>query len=578
MNSILRILFLATLVLPLIFMGEYGLNWLLSSHFPLIIGLILQAVTGFSIFLYSLGEESEYRNGILFGYILFFLGLAGSYYAGRTVFLPFFWELSTLGAFLVYTSKAYSKLRTKSLISLLTASGISGILLTCWVFLPVENFMGNIFFLIALLIKSAFSFFHLWYPDLHEGSPTSTSAGFSGIAINLPLLLFVHYFNPEFLSIITYKILVPIAGVGIFLGGVTSFFSKDIKKVLAYSTIEKVNFLWLCLFLHKLWIQGIDAEMDFFAEIFLILFYITLLHHSISKSYQFLVFGHLRDLAGTNSVDSAKGIGRIAGIPFLLLGFGTFSFALLPGTLGFVSEATYLYLISRVVDLESGKSIVILPAMVIFIIGLALGSMAHVRLYLTMNLSIPSLELREITKDKKTSPYLIYALTYLSVLLILIPVFLTGFMTFAGFFEMDSGLNQWFMTLFNVSLLSLVFYFIMIYGKFSHRIDKRVLWDCGNNYRGSELSIPASVISEPLHDSLGLTTSMIDGESQLDDWLKKKLINLLNIGKLWIKDVESGDISNYIAFSSTSLLFTLAFIFFYKFYKDNSWNFLTYLF
>ncbi len=578
MNSILRILFIATLVLPLIFMGEYGLNWFLSSHFPLIIGLILQAVTGFSIFLYSLGEESENRNGILFGYILFFSGLAGSYYAGRTIFLPFFWELSTLGAFSVYTSKSYSKLRTKSLISLYTASGISGILLTCWVFLPVENFMGNIFFLIALLIKSAFSFFHLWYPDLHEGSPTSTSAGFSGIAINLPLLLFVQYFNPEYLSVITYKILVPIAGVGIFLGGVTSFFSKDIKKVLAYSTIEKVNFLWLCLFLHKLWIQGIDAEMDFFAEIFLILFYITLLHHSISKSYQFLVFGHLRDLAGTNSVDSAKGIGRIAGIPFLLLGFGTFSFALLPGTLGFVSEATYLYLISRVVDLESGKSIVILPAMVIFIIGLALGSMAHVRLYLTMNLSIPSLELREITKDKKTSPYVVYALIYLSVLLILIPVFLTGFMTFAGFFEMDSGLNQWFMTLFNVSLLSLVFYFIMIYGKFSHRIDKRVLWDCGNNYRGSELSIPASVISEPLHDSLGLTTSMIDGESQLDDWLKKKLLNLLNIGKLWIRGVESGDISNYIAFSSTSLLFTLAFIFFYKFYKDNSWNFLTYLF
>ena len=578
MYNILKFLLLFVLFSPLFFMGEAGFNWRLSSEFPLIIGLILQAVTGFSIFLYSLGEESKNQKGILFGYILFFSGLAGSYFSGRTIYLPFSWELSTLGAFLVYTSESYSKLKTKSLIALYTASGVSGILLTCWVFLPPENSVGNIFFLVALLIKSAFSFFHLWYPDLHEGSPTSSSAAFSGIAINLPLLLFVQYFNPEFMGIFTYKVLVPIAGVGIFLGGVTSFFSKDIKKILAYSTIEKVNFLWLCLFLHKLWIQGIDAEMDFFAEIFLILFYITLLHHSISKSYQFLVFGNLRDLADTNSVDVAKGIGRIAGIPFLLLGFGTFSFALLPGTLGFVSEATYLYLISRVVDLESGKSIVILPAMVIFIIGLALGSMAHIRLYLTLTLSMPSEELINKNKGKTPSKYIIYSLIYLSSLLILIPVFLTGFMTYTGFFEMDKGLNQWFLTLFNVSVISLIFYFIMIYGKFSHRIEKRVLWDCGNNYRGSELSIPASVISEPLHDSLGLTTSVIDGESMLDDWLKKKLINLLNIGKIWIGEVESGDISNYIAFSSTSLLITLAIIFFYKFYKDNTWNFLTYLF
>jgi formate hydrogenlyase subunit 3/multisubunit Na+/H+ antiporter MnhD subunit len=576
--NILKFLLLFVLFFPLLLMGEMGLNWHLSSHFPLITGLLLQAVTGFSIFLYSLGEESKNRNGVLIGFILFFSGLAGSYFSGRTIYLPFCWELSTLGAFVVYSSETYSKLKTKSLIALYTASGVSGILLTCWVFLPPDNSVANIYFLVAVLIKSAFSFFHLWYPDLHEGSPTSSSAAFSGVAINLPLLLFVHYFNPEFLATFAYKVLVPIAGVGIFLGGVTSFFSKDIKKILAYSTIEKVNFLWLCLFLHKLWIQGIDVEMDFFAEIFLILFYITLLHHSISKSFQFLVFGNLRDLAGTNSIDEAKGIGRIAGIPFLLLGFGTFSFALLPGTLGFVSEATYLYLISRVVDLESGKSIVILPAMVIFIIGLALGSMAHIRLYLTLTLSIPSDELINKNKGKIPSKYTIYSLVYLSLLLTLIPIALTGFMTYTGFFQMDKGLNQWFLTLFNVSVISFIFYFIMIYGKFSHRIEKRVLWDCGNNYRGSELSIPASVISEPLHDSLGLTTSMIDGESQLDDWLKKKLINLLNIGKIWIREVESGDISNYIAFSSTSLLITLAIIFFYKFYKDKSWNFLTYLF
>ncbi len=573
-----RALFLGSLVIPLFFMGESGANWNLSQHLPLVMGLVLQAILGISIFLFSIGENSHRKSGVALGYSLFFMGLSGSYLSGKSLYLPFFWELSSLGAFLVYTSIHFNFAKTKSIISLYIASGASGIFLACWIFLPDNHVVGNIFLLLALLLKSAFSIFHLWYPDLHEGAPTSASASFSGIAINLPLLMFVQYFQPEWLTVLAYKIMVPIAGIGIFLGGVTAFFSKDIKKILAYSTIEKVNFLWLCLFLYKLWIQGMETEMVFFGKIFLILFYVTLLHHSVSKSYQFLVFGHLRDFADSNSIDYAKGVGRIAGIPFLLLGFGTFSFVLLPGTLGFVSEATYLYLISRVVDLDSGKSIVILPAMVIFIIGLALGSMAHSRLFLTLSLSVPSDELVKKTEQKSSSIYITYSLVYLSILLTITPILLSGVLSFSGFFNIDPGLSKWFLTLFNISVLSLIFYFVMIYGKFSHRIEKRVLWDCGNNYRGSELSIPASVISEPLHDSLGITTNMQDGESNFDSWLKIKILNIFKLGKVWISEVESGDISNYIAFSSTSLLLTLLVLVIFKFYKDSSWNILTILF
>jgi formate hydrogenlyase subunit 3/multisubunit Na+/H+ antiporter MnhD subunit len=573
-----RSLFFISLLAPLLLLGNSGLGWNLQEHFPLIFGICLQSLVGFSIFLFTIGENSHRKAGVSLGYSLFFIGLSGSYFSGRSLFLPFFWELSSLGAFLVYTSIHFNLAKSKSIISLYIASGASGIFLASWIFLPENHAIGNLFLLLALLLKSAFSVLHLWYPDLHEGAPTSASASFSGIAINLPILLFVHYFQPNWMSPIAYKIMVPLAGIGIFLGGVTAFFSKDIKKILAYSTIEKVNFLWLCLFLYKLWIQGMETEMVFFAKVFLLLFYITLLHHSISKSYQFLIFGHLRDFADSNSIDAAKGVGRISGIPFMLLGYGTFSFVLLPGTLGFISEATYLYLISRIVDLDSGKSIVILPAMVIFIIGLALGSMAHSRLFLTLSLSVPNDELKKRTESKGTSKYIIYSLIYLSILLTFIPIFLSGFLSFSNFFSIDSGLSKWFLTLFNVSIISLIFYFVMIYGKFSHRIERRVLWDCGNNYRGSELSIPGSVISEPLHDSLGITTNMEDGESNFDSWLKKKILSLLKLGKIWISEVESGDISNYIAFSSTSLLITLGILVLYRFYKDSTWNILTILF
>jgi hypothetical protein len=71
---------------------------------------------------------------------------------------------------------------------------------------------------------------------------------------------------------------------------------------------------------------------------------------------------------------------------------------------------------------------------------------------------------------------------------------------------------------------------------------------------------------------------MQDGESNFDSWLKIKILNIFKLGKVWISEVESGDISNYIAFSSTSLLLTLLVLVIFKFYKDSSWNILTILF
>lgn len=579
MDFILRVIYLITILLPVYLLGNFFVPRGLDENLPLAIGVVLQVLAGIAIFLYSGKRDGEKYSLVQFGYILFFAGLTGSYFSGKSLYLPFFWEFSTLGGFLVFLASEHRHATTMSLIALLGASGISCTLLASWVLLPDGNPYGIAYFLLALLIKSAFSVLHLWYPDLHEGSPSSASAAFSGVAINLPLLLFAQYFQPEYLGETAYKILVPIAGIGIFLGGVTSFFSKDIKRILAYSTIEKVNFLWLCLFLHKLWTMDKNPEMNTLSKFFLVLFYLTLVHHALSKTYQFLIFGTLRDIAGTNFVDAAKGVGRLVKLPFILLGLGTFSFALLPGTLGFISEATYLYLISRVVDLDSGKSIVILPSMVIFILGLALGSVAHLRLYLSLTLSIPGEELRKVAENKNVSQYVKYSLQYLGFILTFLPVGLAGYLSLSEFtYISDTGLKQWFYTLFYVSVISIIFYIFMLYGKVAHKIEKRQLWDCGSLYRGTELSIPASVISEPLHDSLGLTTRLSDGDSTVDEWLKHKILKVSDLGKIWIREVESGDISNYIAFSSIAVLLTVGLIVLLKFLKESSWNILTYLF
>ena len=107
------------------------------------------------------------------------------------------------------------------------------------------------------------------------------------------------------------------------------------------------------------------------------------------------------------------------------------------------------------------------------------------------------------------------------------------------------------MTVLFVSLVSL---------RWAHKIQKRKSWDCGNNYGGSELSIPASVISDPLYNSVGRYFISKQGELYFDNTVNKALVSTLNVGRYWIDKVESGEIGYYLLFSAISFLISLLLI------------------
>ena len=108
-----------------------------------------------------------------------------------------------------------------------------------------------------------------------------------------------------------------------------------------------------------------------------------------------------------------------------------------------------------------------------------------------------------------------------------------------------------------ISLLSFLFFLVIYFFRFSHKIEKRNIWDCGSEYRGSEVSVPSSEISDPLYNSMGRYFIGKDGEPYLDQFIKDNLIRVLNLGKYWIQQVESGEISYYILFSALSFILSI---------------------
>lgn len=551
-----------SLLIPIPFGVFLGKDFL-GADFPLFFGLLLQALIGNIILFYARGYEHKNEIKILFGYLVFFFGLSGSYLAGKSFWLLFFWEISTVGAIFIYFGGPFTIKGIRSIVALFLASSISMVLLCVWIFLPLDSTAGFYFLVAALLIKSAFSGLHYWLPEAHSGPPAHGSAAYSGLMINLPILLFVRYSSGYTQELPYMEYLILIAGLGVFLGGITSFFHFDIKKALAYSTIENCNFMWLNLLISRLWINDPDPVLHDLGLSFLYLFFITLLHHSLSKVYQFLSFGYLAKRAGSTITDDCKGAGRIAGLSLFGMSMGSLSFAMIPGTIGFLSESTFLYLSATLIGLPITNSEMILPALIFISTGLTVGASAHIKLFLSLVLSVPR---NPVSSVEPAPPGIRISLNALGVLIIAFPSLLIVPFIYNNSFSVPVPeiLKSWVWQALFISAAVLAFAVLVFTTRLRHRVKTRELWDCGSGYRNHDVSIPGSVISDPLTQSMGKYLLTESGDSRVDAGLLKVITKILNTGRFWNRFFESGELSTYLFLSAVALLISVTMLLTYQ--------------
>lgn len=268
-------------------------------------------------------------------------------------------------------------------------------------------------------------------------------------------------------------------------------------------------------------------------------------------------------LINSNSSDELKGIGRLLGISPLLLGAGTFSYAVLPGTIGFVSEATYFYLNARILDLPIGRSVFLLPSMIFIFFGIVLGGFTHIKLYMSMFLSKPMDNLKILPFGVSQKRWLYISLLSLALVIFIFPLLLPFFVELPMLRPFaDELLIQWFHSISIVSFISIIIVFIFIlYDYFNEKkfqTFKKKSWDCGGGYNGHELSVPSTVFSKPLKNSLGRYFVNKIGDSIVDDLIIKSLTSVFTFGTNFVSSTNQAkdeDISKYLAISSMFLIF-----------------------
>ncbi|MGB2895812.1 MAG: NADH-quinone oxidoreductase subunit M [Anaerolineales bacterium] len=185
-------------------------------------------------------------------------------------------------------------------------------------------------FAAAFAIKVLMWPLHSWLPDAHVEAPTAGSVILAGVLLKMGTYGFLRFNLPLFpeASIRFAPWMALLAVIGILYGAAVSYAQKDVKKLVAYSSVSHLGFVILGLFaLNPLGIQGGILQM---------------INHGLSTGALFLIVGMIYERRHTREMDNFGGLWKVMPIYGALTLIVTLSSMGLPGLNGFVGEFSIL--------------------------------------------------------------------------------------------------------------------------------------------------------------------------------------------------------------------------------------------
>ncbi len=187
--------------------------------------------------------------------------------------------------------------------------------------------LGLVFFLIGFAIKIGAVPFHFWLPDAYQGAPTPVTAFMASVgklAFFIPVVRIMPLVQEKF-SLAWMLTVGVIAAATMLYGNLVALVQKDIKRLLAYSSIAHSGYILAAV--------AVTKEIGLKAVIYFLVVY------AIMSAGAFLVVALLERAQGwSNEIQDFSGL-RFNAL-FLAVAFMVYMFALLgvPPTVGFVGK------------------------------------------------------------------------------------------------------------------------------------------------------------------------------------------------------------------------------------------------
>ncbi len=198
--------------------------------------------------------------------------------------------------------------------------------------LSLGMLFGLVFVMAGLAFKVSAAPFHMWTPDVYEGSPTPITALFATAPKVAAMALFARVVHDAFGGAVGdwQQIVAFLAVVSMFLGAIAAIGQTDIKRLMAYSSISHMGFALMGLAAGTA--QGIEAMLIYMA------IYVTMNIGTFAFILTMEKDGrHVTEISSLSSFASREGTKALA---ILLL---MFSLAGVPPLVGFFGKYAVLW-------------------------------------------------------------------------------------------------------------------------------------------------------------------------------------------------------------------------------------------
>ena len=103
---------------------------------------------------------------------------------------------------------------------------------------------GMVFIIVGLAFKVSAVPFHMWTPDVYEGSPTSVTSFFALVPKIAALTVFIRFMFVPFINVISHwqTIIIFLSIASMILGAVAAIGQSNIKRLMAYSSIGHMGY------------------------------------------------------------------------------------------------------------------------------------------------------------------------------------------------------------------------------------------------------------------------------------------------------------------------------------------------
>ncbi|MGA9647149.1 MAG: NADH-quinone oxidoreductase subunit M, partial [Candidatus Korobacteraceae bacterium] len=187
-------------------------------------------------------------------------------------------------------------------------------------------------FFVGFAIKVPMFPFHTWLPDAHVEAPTAGSVILAGVLLKMGTYGLIRFSLPFFPAVAmtpwVRQFVIVLSLIAIIYGALVSLMQKDMKKLVAYSSVSHLGFCTLGIFaLSPLGLSGSVLQQ---------------INHGISTGALFLIVGILYERRHTREISEYGGISNVMPVYATITLIMFMSSMGLPLLNGFVGEFTIL--------------------------------------------------------------------------------------------------------------------------------------------------------------------------------------------------------------------------------------------